>query len=313
MLDTIAIFLISFVALSKSAHWVLNATIRIAKHFNIAEFAAGYLLIAIATSVPDFMVSVTASYFGNGGIAMGDVIGSSIANICLVLGIAAIIHEIKVQRKHTMESAELLLLISIIPLILLSRGTISRIEGLLLILIFLIYCLFVVKERFTLRLSEGVSRIEWTRSVIYLIFGMIIVILSSRFVVNSGEQIARYIGVSDALIGMTIIALGTTLPELAIDFTAIRRGHIALAIGDILGSCVVNLTLVLGAAAIINPLGDGFTMFTTAIAFLLGVNFFLWYVFTKHEGISKTHGLIFVLTYIFFIMIEMALGIVKVG
>ena len=312
MLDTIAIFLISFIALSTSAHWVLNSTIRIAKHFNIAEFAAGYLLIAIATSVPDFMVAVTASYLGNSGIALGDIIGSSIANICLVLGISAIIREIRVQRKHTMESAELLLIISIIPLILLSRGAIGRIEGLLLILIFVIYCLFIVKERFTLRISEGVSKTEWTKSVIYFIIGMVTLIFSSRFVVNSGEQIARYMGVSDALIGMTIIALGTTLPELAIDFTAIRRGHIALAIGDILGSCVVNLTLVLGSAAIVNPLGDGLGMFTTSLAFLLGVNFFLWYVFTKHEGISKTHGLIFVLTYIFFIMIETAMDIIRV-
>lgn len=305
----ILIFLVSLAFLALGSKWVISASIKIAEYFRVAELALGYLLIAIATSFPDLIVSTTASAEGIGGIALGDVLGSSIANICLVLGIAALIRTIPFKREQTLESAELLLLITIIPLVLLSRDMIGAREGAILILVFIIYAFFAIKEKFTMGLKDGVKRKEWLHAVIMFVVGISITLISAHFIVSSGADIARMAGVSEALVGMTIIAFGTTMPELAIDFTAIRKGHSALAVGDIFGSCAINLTLVLGLSAIINPLHNGMVLFTTAVTFLVGIVIFLWYILMKHERITKTHGVVFLLVYIMFIMGQMIYGL----
>ena len=309
MIPTILTFLASLGILAVASRFVISSCIRIAEYFKISELAVGYLMIAMATSVPDFMVSTTASYKGVSGMALGDALGSSIANICLVLGIAAVMRTIRVKREQALEGAELLLLVSIIPLILLTRNVIGAIEGAVLLVIFLFYALFAVKEKFTLGLKEGVKHSEWMRQMAIFIVSIGVTLYSAQFIVGSGVEIASMLGVDAALIGMTMVAFGTTLPELAIDFTAIRKGHFSLAIGDILGSCVVNLTLVLGASALINPLTDGAMFIQISIAFLVGAVVFLWYILMKHEGIKKEHGLIFLIAYILFIMIQFVWGV----
>lgn len=134
--------------------------------------------------------------------------------------------------------------------------------------------------------------------------GLLVVIASARYVISSAVELASSAGIPEGLIGMTFIAFGTTLPELAVDFVAIRRGHTALAIGDILGSSVINLTLVLGSAVVISPILNSTALFGTALVFLVAVNFFLWYMLMRHEGISKNMGLILLIGYVLFIMVE---------
>jgi cation:H+ antiporter len=304
-----AVFLVSLGVLAITSRFVISSSIKISEYFKISEVAIGYLLIAITTSVPDIMVAVTASSGGMGGMALGDLLGSSIATICLVLGSAAMIKSINVKREQSLESAELLLMIAIIPLVLLARQGIGFNEGLILVVIFFIYALFAFKEKFTMGLKEGIEHKDWMRQLTVFLFSIVVMMVCSQFIVNSGAEIARDLGVEEALIGMTMIAFATTLPEIAIDFTAIRKGHFALAIGDVFGSCVVNLTLGLGLAAMINPLANGIIFLETAVAFLVGIVIFLWYVLMKHEGIRREHGLIFVLAYVMFIMLEMIWGV----
>ncbi len=300
----ILVFLAGLGILAVASRFVLSSSIKISEYFKISELAVGYLLIALSTSLPDLMVSTSASFQGFSGIAVGDVLGSCIANICLVLGAAALIRTIRVKREQTLESAELLLLVTIIPLILLTRSIIGLAEGMVLVVIFAMYALFAIKEKFTMGLKEGVTHKVWIQQAIIFIVSIIATLVSAQIIVNSGAAIAGELNIDQAIIGMTIIAFGTTLPELAIDFTALRKGHTALAIGDIFGSCVVNLTLVLGASAIIRPLSEGAMFIQTDIAFLVGVVVFLWYILMKHEGIKREHGLIFILAYILFIMME---------
>ncbi len=313
MINAAIVFLCSLGVLAFASRFVLSSCIRIAEYFKVSELAVGYLVIAMATSVPDFMVSTTASYKGVGGMALGDVLGSSIANICLVLGIAAVMRTIRVKREQTLEGAELLLLVSIIPLILLTRNVIGATEGALLVVIFLFYALFAIKGKFTLGLKEGVKHSEWMKQMAIFVVSIGATLYSAQFIVGSGMEIASMLGVDAALIGMTIIAFGTTLPELAINFAAIRKGHFSLAIGEILGSCVVNLTLVLGASALINPLADGAMFIQVSIAFLVGAVAFLWYILMKHECIKKEHGVIFLIAYILFIMMQFVWGVTTQG
>jgi len=308
MVYSLIIFFAGLAVLAGASRFVLSSSIKISEYFKISELAVGYLLIAMATSVPDIMVSATASYEGASGIAIGDILGSSIANICLVLGIAAMLSDIRYKREQTLESAELLLLVTIIPLVLLTRTIIGPTEGMILVVVFGFYALFAIKEKFTLGIKEGISHHQWIQQVAIFFVSIVLTLISAHLMVRAGIDIANNLEIDNAIIGMTIIAFGTTLPELAINFTAIRKGHFALAIGDIFGSCVVNLTLALGLASMINPISGMGMFIQTGIAFLVGAVVFLWYILMKHEGIKKEHGLIFLIAYIIFIMMQIVWG-----
>ena len=175
----------------------------------------------------------------------------------------------------------------------------------------MLYCFFVFKDKFTLNIKDGVTKYEWRNSIFYFMVGIILVIASAHFVVSSAAEIATFLGISQAVIGLTLISFGTTLPELALDFTAIRKGQTALAVGDILGSTVVNLTLILGTVLVMSPLGGLIlTSYTIPLAFIIIANTFLFYSLVKREGISHREGLIFIILYIVFIIVMLTSHII---
>ena len=298
----IVIFLTAMAVLLVSSKKVIDACIKISEYSGISHLAIGFIVIAIAVSMPDFMVSLIATLNNKPALAIGDALGSSIANICLVLGIVTMIRHVSVERKHTLESAELLLLISLVPAIILSKGIVGAFEGTILLVIFVIYAFFTVKERFDLHIKDGITKKEWYKSSGILFAGLILVIASSHYIVMSASNIARFLGIPEAVIGLTLVSFGTTLPELVIDFTAIRLGHYALAIGDILGSTVVNLTLILGTTLTISPTLVDLSIYTIPLAFVIIANTYLFYSLVKHEGIGYRQGVIFILMYVSFIL-----------
>ncbi|MEK6973519.1 MAG: sodium:calcium antiporter [archaeon] len=297
----IVIFILAMAVLLFSSKKVIDACIKISEYSGISHLAIGFIVIAIAVSLPDFMVSFIATLNNKPALAIGDALGSSIANICLVLGIVTMIRHVSVERKHTLESAELLLLISLVPAIILSRGIVGAFEGTILLIIFVLYAFFTIKERFDLHIKDGVTKKEWHHSAGILFAGLLLVIASSHFVVLTASNIARFLGIPEAVIGLTLVSFGTTLPELVIDFTAIRFGHYALAIGDILGSTVVNLTLILGMTLTLSPTMVDLSVYTIPLAFVIIANSYLFYSLVKHEGIGYRQGVIFILMYVSFI------------
>ncbi len=308
----ILLFVISLIILYESSRHVLNSAIKISQLLGMTEMAVGFILIATATSVPDLMVSVSGALMGKPAISVGDALGSTIANICLVFGIAALLRNVTIKREQTLESAELLLFITLAPLLFILTGGLTYREGVVLLFMYLLYVIFILRGKFTIRANAPVfkSKEEFSRQLTFFTASFIVVFASSHFVVQYGVEIAKMAGVSDAVIGMTLIAFATTLPELAVDFRAIRSGHMALAVGDIFGSCVINLTLVLGAAAVISPITNGFLgIFVTPIVFLLALSSFIWYVLMKHEAIKKEHGLILIVLYLIWVIFETTLCI----
>jgi len=299
----VAVFVIALAALIFASKWVIDSSIAISEYTGISQLAIGFILIAFSVSIPDFMVSVVATTMQKAPMAIGDVLGSSIANICLVLGVVTLLRKVRVERLHTLESAELLLLISIVPAVILSKGVVGPIEGMILLIVFCLYCFFIFRNKFSLNIREGVSKKEWRRSILLFLLGMIIVVASSYYVVGSAAEMAAFFGISEAVIGLTLISFGTTLPELALDFTAIRKGQCALAIGDILGSTVINLTLILGTVLVMSPIsGMALMSYTIPLAFIIIANSFLFYSMVKHEGIGHKQGMVFILLYIIFII-----------
>ena len=300
----IAIFAVALLVLIKASKWVIDSSITISEYTGISQLAIGFILVAFSVSAPDLTVSVLATLAGMAPMAIGDALGSSIANICLVLGVVTLARRVKVERIHTLESAELLLLISIIPAIILSRGIVGPIEGVILLVVFVLYCFFVFKDKFTLCIKDGITRKEWRSALFFFFLGVALVIASANFVVTSAAEIATFAGISEAVIGLTLISFGTTLPELALDFTAIRKGQCALAVGDILGSTVVNLTLILGTILLMSPAGGlVLVSYTIPLAFIIIANSFLFYSLVKHESINHKEGIIFILLYVIFLLV----------
>jgi cation:H+ antiporter len=300
----IAIFAVALLVLIKASKWVIDASITISEYTGISQLAIGFILVAFSVSAPDLTVSVLATLGGMAPMAIGDALGSSIANICLVLGVVTLVRRIRVERIHTLESAELLLLISIIPAIILSKGIVGPIEGVILLIVFVLYCFFVFKDKFTLNIKDGITRKEWRSALFFFFLGVAMVIASAHFVVTSAAEIATFAGISEAVIGLTLISFGTTLPELALDFTAIRKGQCALAVGDILGSTVVNLTLILGTILLMSPAGGlVLVSYTIPLAFIIIANSFLFYSLVKRESINHREGIIFILLYVIFLLV----------
>jgi len=303
MIVEIVIFFGALVILAKAAKMVIDSSMIITEYTGLSQLSIGFIVIALAVAAPDFMVVVTASFAQKSSLAIGDALGSSIANICLVLGIATLIRRVDVERKHMLDSAELLLLIAIVPALILSKGFVGLFEGIILIAVFFIYCFFVIKNKIRVNIKDGITKGQWHGAFLLFFVGLFATIISAQFVVSSASEIALFAGVSEALIGMTLVSFGTTLPELALDFTAIRKGRFALAIGDILGSTVINLTLILGLSLAISPANIDSAMYTIPLAFIMIANSFLFYSLVKRGGIGHKEGMVFVLMYVLFLML----------
>lgn len=291
------IFLVALTIMVWGSQRTIDGSIRISNHFGISRMAVGFVLIALFVSLPDLLVGVLSAVEGKPELGVGDALGSTIANICLVIGTAAFIRNIKINREHVVESAEMLFLISLIPLALLINNVSALTEGIVLLLLFLFYLFFIAKEKMKMKPAKKIKQSNMGRSLLEFVVGTAAVVVGSYFVVDSASQIAQWFGISDGVIGLTLVALGTTLPELMIDFTAIRRGEISLAIGEILGSAVANLTLVLGSTFVLAKEAIHFSEFLLPVGFIVIANSFLVYNFIKHGSIHKSQGIFFLILY----------------
>jgi cation:H+ antiporter len=308
MIVEIVIFFAALVILAKASKMVIDSSMVITEYTGLSQLSIGFIVIALAVSMPDFMVVITASLAQKSALAIGDALGSSIANICLVLGMATLIRRVDVERRHMLDSAEILLLISVVPALILSKGFAGLFEGIILLIVFVFYILFTFKTKFKVDIKDGITKRQWHAAFVLFFAGLFATIVSAQFIVSSASEIAKGIGISEALIGLTLVSFGTTIPELALDFTAIRKGRFALAIGDILGSTVINLTLILGVSLIIAPANIDISIYTIPLAFIVVANSFLFYSIVKRGGIGQREGMIFILMYVLFLMLTVTSG-----
>jgi cation:H+ antiporter len=291
-------FILSLIILAAASQQVIKATVKLSQLTGIAEAAIGFILISTMTSMPELLVSTLASYEGAAGIAIGNVLGSNIANILVVLGMAMMLGGLAVKRKEISDIAEVLVVVTFLPLIFFIKGDLAAQEGLVLLAVFVLYALFILKGKYTFKLAESIRAREWVVTNVIFWLGLVIVIVSADFVVKSGTGIAEVVGVPASVIGLTVIALGTSLPELAIAVAAIRSNKTEIAFSEVIGSNIVNLTLVLGAASLAAPLHVRPDVFGPTIIFLVGVSMLLLYLLIKHGKLSKTWGVGFIMLYL---------------
>ncbi|OJF70546.1 calcium/sodium antiporter [Alteromonas sp. V450] len=262
MLLNIVIFIVGLVVLSWSADRFVYGASALAKNIGISPMMIGLTIVAMGSSAPEIVVSAIASVNGNMNTAVGNALGSNITNVALVLGITALVKPLIVSSTTLKRELPALLIISLIAIGFLFDGELKSYEGIILLGLFIFVLammawlsLQVDKEDPLVaetadEIPKGVSN---TAALIWIGVGLVILPLSAHFLVNSAVEIARYMGISDLIIGLTVIALGTSLPELAASVAGVLKGEDDLALGNIIGSNIFNLLAVLGMPGLIAP------------------------------------------------------------
>ncbi|RLI00620.1 hypothetical protein DRO38_06150 [Candidatus Bathyarchaeota archaeon] len=299
----------SLAVLAKASHLTIVSIEDLIELSGLSEASAGFVILSVMTSIPEMTVAAFAILQGAPGISIGDVLGSNMFNIGIVVGVIAMIGPLeKVRSDFLVEMVDILFLSSAIPILLVlpflsaSLQTVGHLIGLILIGVFIFSIYIMTKTRKTPSADIQGDTMKRKNKKIILIkvaIGIFAVIISTRFAVWSASAIATILGVPPILIGAKIIAIGTSLPELALDVTAVRRGRIRLAIGDVIGSNLSNIALVLGFVLLISPLTVNLTIFTEILPFLLIITLLLWRFLTK-GGIPKWGGILLIMIYVLF-------------
>ncbi len=276
-----------------------------AKHAGMPTLLIGMVIVGFGTSAPEMVVSAMASLDGNPNLALGNAIGSNIVNIGLILGITALIAPITVHSKIVRKELPLLLIIGILTGVLLWDGVLTRLESLVLLAGFLGLLAWTI---FTALRFRGdhletetdqlllVQLMPLGKSIFWLVVGLLLLVVSSRILVWGAVTVAESLGISELIIGLTIVAFGTSLPELAASVIAARRGEHDIAIGNVVGSNMFNLLAVTGIAGVISPMdsfaADIITRDWTVMMLMTAVLFFMAYGFRKEGQLSRAKGCI---------------------
>jgi len=298
----------SLVLLASSGHFAIKSIEELIELTGLSEAAAGFAILAVMTSTPEITVAVFSIIQGAPGISVGDILGSNIFNLGAVLGILGTLGYMKTCSTDLLvELTDVLFVTSLIPLLLvISQYHIidvsSPIVGAGLLGTF-VATTYIMSRKKTPRIDvdakESVRKMGLKTIVAKLLLSFAGVIVASRLVVISGMNIALAFGVPPILIGAKLVSIGTSLPELTLDFTAVRKGRVQLAIGDIVGSNLTNLTLVLGLVLIASPFAVNMTIFTELLPFLL-ITTIIFLRFLARGGLSQVGGIILIMTYILF-------------
>ena len=292
------IFVIAMGVLIWGADVIIDQSERIALKFHIPEFIIGATLIALGTSLPEMAASIAASYSGKSDIAIANVIGSNILNITLVLGTVFLVSKtINPSRDFFAKDSTWALVPVLVFILMIMDGLISRFDAILLLLLMGAYLLFLLQDAKNLpELAEldveiDEAHFSWLKVIPFLFLGFILVIVGAHFTVESASEIARTFGISEWVIGIVMISLGTSLPELVVSISAAVKGKVDMAIGNIIGSNMANTTVVLGAAALVKPMPIEATHYlfditTMIVATLLLVFLTANKLYTKSAGIS---------------------------
>ena len=267
MAVNILLIALGFVLLVKGADFLVDGASGVAKRFHIPEIIIGLTIVSIGTSMPELFVSITSAIDGYSDMAIGNVIGSNLCNLLLILGISAAINPIIFKKETKLIEIPICLGVSIVFLILANIGnSISRIDAIILIALFIGFICYTImmakkgedfdeiSEEEKQRSAEEGKKRKIIVNIIYIIIGIIALKIGGDLVVEHSEKIAKMFNVSDKIIGLTIVAIGTSLPELVTSVTAALKKNSDIAIGNIIGSNIFNMLLIIGAAAVISPM-----------------------------------------------------------
>lgn len=269
MILNIFLLLLGLLILIKSSSITIDRAVKLSKLSGISQLAIGFIFIAVITSLPELSIGIISSLQGNGILSMGNLIGANISNLTLVLGSIAFIG-FNLGKIYSRQIEQSVIITTAIAIFLIILGNAGFIFGIFCLAIFYIFSSSIAKVAIEVEV-EGIKSLEIIKAVFHLLLAISFVIIAAYIVTNSSIALAESLGITESVIGATILAIGTTLPELSVSLAAARKRNISLAIGNIVGSMITNLTLILGVVSLINPIVFGHDIIT-ALSFLIAVN-----------------------------------------
>lgn len=308
---TYFILILGFAMLIKGADYFVEGSSHIAKILRISPIFVGLTIVAFGTSSPEMAVSIRAAMKGSNGIALGNAIGSNIFNISLVVGITAIINPLRVERETVRKEIPFTLLSSILLLILMmdkrlqsiSYNQLSQGDGLVLLSFFAIFMYYLFEVARNSRENndeeEDMLTTSKAKEIVYVVGGLAAIILGGELVVRSSTRIATQFGMSETLVGLTIAAVGTSLPEMITCITAAAKKHSDIAVGNIVGSNIFNLLFVLGTSSIISPIAVDEKVFTDVLCMIGYTTILLIFSKTQHK-VNRIEGMILLVSYVLY-------------
>lgn len=341
----IIIFIISLIALVKGASILVNTAVRIAKRFGVSEFIIGLTIVSIGTTIPELGTSIAASISKNSGIILGNIIGSEIANIGLILGIAAAITSLKIKEGIMRRGGIILFGATFLFFLLSLDGGISIFDSLFFLILFALYLNYYfryeakkpefkkavkaaefVKESIknneaknNLKLVTKLKNLpkeikkkifsEVGKEFLFFIVALALIIYGARYLIFSSVEIAVFFGIPETIIALIMISIGTSLPELSTAIVGVRKGYGNMILGNIIGANIINILLIIGIAGLINPINIG----NITLFFLMPMMIFfsiLLIVFIKTSWkVNRIEGIIFLILYVLFIIAALFIGI----
>ena len=289
------IFTVAMAALIYGADFIIEQSEKIALHYNISHFVIGATLIALGTSLPEMAVSMSASMKGSADIAVANVIGSTIFNIALVLGAVFLIAKKIMPERDLFAMDSAWALFPILVFILMSLdGKLNMVDGILFLCLMAAYLIFLIGSNQVEEIDEELAKekFAWGKTIALLVVGFIFVVGGADFAIESAGNIARNFGISEWIIGLFLVAFGTSLPELTISIKSAMNNNADLAIGNIIGSNVANFTMVLGLASILNPLNVDLNLNFFDIASAVILSLMLVFI-TANKLYNKSAGIVF--------------------
>lgn len=298
MIIDLLLVIVGFLFLMKGADVFVDASAKIALKFHVPQIVIGLTIVAFGTSLPEAAVSLTAAVKGTDGIAIGNVVGSNILNVLLILGVAALFSTLHIQKTTVKYEMPLLIAVSVILGLLGMNGNqLGRIDGVILWLIFIgffVYLIFLSKTQESEEEEELTEKDTMPRLLLFVVVGIVCIVLGSNLAVSGATGIAKIIGISDRIIGLTIVALGTSLPELVTSVVASRKGKADIAVGNIIGSNLFNILFVLGTVSLIHPIPFVPAFYFDTIVCILAV-VLLFLLTVRKKELDRKSGIVLLL------------------
>ena len=311
------LFALGFVLLIKGADYLVDGSASIAKRFNISNLVIGLTIVAFGTSAPELIVNLFASFNGSSDLAISNVLGSNLANMFLILGVASVIYPLKVKSNSVWKEIPLSLLAIVLVFFMAndvlfdgaSTNAISRIDGVSLIaffIVFMYYSFGIAKNTDDSESDEEIEVLSISKSTSFVFFGMIGLALGGKWIVDGTVFIAKSFNMTEALIGLTVVAIGTSLPELATSYVAAKKKNADIAVGNTVGSNIFNVFWILGLSSLIRPLpfdaaNNNVDMYAAIGASLL--LFIFMFVGRKHL-LQRWQGVLFLIAYFAFMIFK---------
>jgi len=301
LLDILYIALGLFL-LVKGGDYLVDASVAIARHAKLSNMVIGLTVIGFGTSMPELLVSVQAALANNPGIAIGNVVGSNISNIALILGASALICPLPASRSSLLVEVPFMLLAAILFVGIAMSGTVGRIPGIMLFCMLIIFVAWQIrrshKQQKNAETENSTPSMSLGKALAMVVIAFFVLVFGANILVEGASNIARELGVTDRIIGLTIVAVGTSLPELFASIMAARKGETDMALGNIIGSVSFNILSVIGLSAAICPINDSNIGFLPDYLIMVALCLLLWLFMRTSRKLERWEGAVFLVIYI---------------